>query len=165
MNPLCELARLRVVARRLIRIQKVCRTRPDVANAQEIDLQAGFLIIEIGQSLHDLCAAADAVATRAQIFEALEINMSQLESDDVKKYGETTIGLIAVLDLENSATRDDGNETKPLKWCHTMAFMNALKTSPKLDRIVHDGANEFLGGVFGEYRERPLMERLTGSAH
>ena len=53
---------------------------------------------------------------------------------------------------------------QPLKWCHTMAFMREMTTNPKLDRIIHDGANEFFGGVFGEYRERPLIERLAGRA-
>jgi len=43
-----------------------------------------------------------------------------------------------------------------------MAFMNALQTNSKLDRAVHDGANEFFDGAFGEFRERPVMERLAG---
>ena len=86
----------------------------------------------------------------------------------MRKYGEKSHRLICVLDLENSAsTRKEewmGREMQPLKWCHTMAFMREMTTNPKLDRIIHDGANEFFGGAFGEYRERPLIERLAGRA-
>ncbi|MFT3815461.1 MAG: hypothetical protein QM740_19135 [Acidovorax sp.] len=53
---------------------------------------------------------------------------------------------------------------KPLNWCQQMAFMYKQQTSPMSDRIVHEGANEFFNGAFGEYRERPLMEQLAGRA-
>jgi len=122
-----------------------------------------FAIIEHGQNLHILCAAIDeAGVPREQILNVLGANTSEWNTLAIAKYGNKAIHLVAVLDLENSATKDDGIEIKPLKWCHTMAFMNALKTNPKLDRAVHEGANEFFGGAFGEYRERPVMERLAG---
>ena len=131
-----------------------------------VDLQ--FAEVEIGQYLFPLCDALDRKATREQIFEAINTNPADRDTDMVRKYGDKSHHLICVLDLENSAsTRNDGwtePTAQPLKWCHQMAFMRELQTNPKLDRIVHDGANEFFNGAFGEYRERPLMERLAGRA-
>jgi hypothetical protein len=133
-----------------------------VATLEENQLQLNFMEIEIGKFLVHLCPALDQKVSREAIFDAINTNKADRATEAVRKYGDKASHLICVLDLENSATRDDGIEIRPLKWCHTMAFMNALKTSPKLDRIVHDGANEFFNGAFGEYRERPLMERLVG---
>lgn len=122
-----------------------------------------FAIIEYGQNLATLCVAIDeAGVPRERILNVLGANTSEWNTPEIAKYGDKAIHLVAVLDLENSATKDEGIEIKPLKWCHTMAFMNALTTNPKLDRAVHEGANEFFGGAFGEYRERPVMERLVG---
>ncbi|OUM01642.1 hypothetical protein [Variovorax sp. JS1663] len=126
-----------------------------------VDLK--FAEIEIGNYLMPLCAALDdAQVPRAAIFDALETNRADRDTDLVRQYGGKTSHLICVLDLENSATKDDDIAIRPLKWCHTMAFMHALQTNEKLDRVVHDEANDMFGGAFGEYRERPLMERLVG---
>ena len=127
-----------------------------------------FAEIEIGNYLMPLCDALDRTATREQIFEALNINTADRNTEKVREHGDKALYLITVLHLENSAMnrREDwaSPQSQPLQWCHTMAFMNALTTNAKLDRVVHDGMNEFFGGVFGEYRERPLMERLAGRA-
>jgi hypothetical protein len=69
--------------------------------------------------------------------------------------------MISVLDLENSATETDTIEDRPLKWCVLMAMMNAIKTHAGFDRAVHDITNETFKGAFGEYRPRPLTQRLT----
>jgi hypothetical protein len=135
-----------------------------LAEGEERLVNLKFAIIEIGQYLMPLCDALDRKATRDQIFEAINTNHADRDTEDVRKYGDKASRLMFVLDLENSATQDDDIITRPLKWCHTQAFMHALQTNPKLDRIVHDGANEFFNGAFGEYRERPLMERLAGRA-
>lgn len=138
------------------------------AKLQEGMLQAESMEIEIGNYLMPLCYALDRAATREQIFEALNINQADRDTEQVREYGDKALYLITVLHLENSAMnrREDwaSPQSQPLQWCHTMAFMRAMKTSPKLDKIVHEGANEFFGGVFGEYHERPLMERLAGRA-
>lgn len=139
-----------------------------VANLGEVELQARTMEIEIGNYLMPLCDALDRTATREQIFEALNINTADRNTEKVREHGDKALYLITVLHLENSAMnrREDwaSPQSQPLQWCHTMAFMHAMRTNPKLDRIIHDGANEFFGGVFGEYRERPLMERLAGRA-
>lgn len=133
-----------------------------IAALEENQLQCKFHEIEIGKYLAHLCPELDKKASREAIFDAINTNRAHRDTADVRKHGDKCSHLIYVLDLENSATEDDEIASKPLKWCHTMAFMNALQTSPKLDRIVHDGANEFFNGAFGEYRERPLTERLVG---
>lgn len=169
-----QLVYLRVGARRLLRSQRRLReastrvagqaavTTPLKTGQDEALLQIEFAVIEIGRYLSPLCTALDTKATREAIFDALEVNASDRDSDLMRRYGDKTLHVISVLDLENSATRADDIDIKPLKWCQTMAFMNALGTNTKLDRIVHNAANEFFNGAFGEYRERPLMERLTG---
>lgn len=139
-----------------------------IANLGEVELQAQTMEIEIGNYLMPLCDALDRTATREQIFEALNINTADRDTETVREYGDKALYLITVLHLENSAMnrREDwaSAQSQPLQWCHTMAVMRAMTTSPKLDRMLHEGANEFFGGVFGEYRERPLMERLAGRA-
>ncbi len=135
-----------------------------IAILKEQELEIGFQEIEIGKYLVHLCPALDSKASRDAIFEALNTNKADRDTDDVRKYGDKCSRLIFVLDLENSATKDDDVVHRPLKWCHTMAFMNALQTNPKLDRIVHEEANEVFGGAFGEYQERSLTERLVGRA-
>lgn len=138
----------------------------ELANLDERRLMLRSAEIEIGQYLFPLCDALDQKATREQIFDAINTSPADRDTDLVRKYGQNSHRLICVLGLENSAStrKEDWTspEMQPLKWCHTMAFMREMTTNPKLDRIIHDGANEFFGGAFGEYRERPLMERLAG---
>ncbi|WP_313233973.1 hypothetical protein [Delftia acidovorans] len=179
-----QLVYLRHLARRNIMLKQMARDRirqheqdlsaaADNSTAQalygqaieilkEQELEIGFQEIEIGKYLVHLCPALDGEASREAIFEAINTNKADRDTEDVRKYGDKCSNLIFVLDLENSATKDDDIVHKPLKWCHTMAFMNALQTNPKLDRIVHEEANEVFGGAFGEYQERPLTERLIG---
>lgn len=182
-----QLVGLRICARRLVLAadaqrwlrehwQRLSENAPDgaskaaalgeLADLDERQLQLRSCEIEVGQYLMPLCAALDQKASREQIFEAINTNQADRDTEDVRKYGDSAMNLICVLQLENSAsTRGEDSTSRqfqPLHWCQTLAFMRALKTSPKLDRIVHDGANEFFNGLFGEYRERPLMERLAG---
>ncbi|MDR6767702.1 hypothetical protein J2W88_002983 [Acidovorax delafieldii] len=135
-----------------------------IANLGEVILQAETMEIEIGNYLFHLCAALDQKGCREQILEAINCGRPDRNSERVHMYGHKSLSLIVALNLENSATKDDSITTRPLKWCADMAVMRAMTTSPKLDRMLHEGANEFFGGVFGEYRERPLMERLAGRA-
>ena len=138
----------------------------ELAGLDEKLLQLRSAEIEIGEYLMPLCSALDRCASRQQIFEAINTNPADRDTEFARKYAQTALKAIAVARLENSASKrgDDCNnpEFQPLQWCHTMALMRAITTSPKLDRIVHDEANEFFSGAFGEYRERPLMERLVG---
>lgn len=171
-----QLVYLRVGARRLLRTQRKLRdTWPHVAKEaavaatlkagqDEALLQIEFAVIEIGNYLMSLCAALDKKAPRGAIFNALEVNASDRDSEDMRRYGSKSHHVICVLGLESSATKDDDITTRPLKWCYTMAFMNALQTNPTLERIVHNDANEMFDGAFGEYREPSLTERLIGKS-
>ncbi|SFE19541.1 hypothetical protein [Paracidovorax konjaci] len=140
----------------------------ELAEIDERELMLRSAEVEIGLYLLPLCDALDRKATRAQIFDAINTNPADRDTDLVRKYGEKSHRLICVLALENSAStrKDEWTEplSQPLKWCHTMAFMREMTTNAKFDRAIHDEANEFFGGAFGEYRERPLMERLAGKA-
>lgn len=135
-----------------------------IAALEENRLEFRFQEIEIGKRLVNICPELDKKASREAIFEAINTNRAHRDTADVRAYGDKCSHLLFVLGLENSATKDESIASRPLKWCHTMAFMNALQTNPKLDRVVHDGANEFFNGAFGEYHERPLTERLVGSS-
>lgn len=139
----------------------------DLANRVVQYLQENELLlrtheIEIGRYLTFLCDEVDKKVPRQLVFEAINTGKADRDTEEVRKYGEKSHRLICVLDLENSATTDEGIEIRPLKWCHTMAFMNALQTNSKLDKAIHEVANEFFDGAFGEHQERPLMERLAG---
>lgn len=135
-----------------------------ISALEENSLNFRFHEIEIGQYLMHLCHELDKKAPRELIFEAINTNKADRDTEEVRKYGEKSHHLICILDLENSATLDDEIEIRPLKWCHTMAMMNAMQTNEKLGKAIHDISNEFFDGAFGEYRETPLMERLAGRA-
>lgn len=130
---------------------------------QEALLQKDFDELVIGQYLPRLCAAVDRKVPRDRVFEALNVNRADRTSEATRKYGGDTLKLIWVLKAENSAGGQNQDiEQQPLAWCMTMAFMHELHTNKRFDRTVHDGANEFFNGAFGEYREKPLIERLVG---
>lgn len=135
-----------------------------VAALQEESLKLKFTEIEIGRGLVSLCSYLDSKVEREAIFDALNTNRADRDTDMVRQYGRKAIYLISVLGLENSATKSDDIEIRPLKWCQTMAMMHAMQTSAEVDRAIHEKANDLFGGAFGEYRERPLIERLAGRA-
>ena len=140
------------------------RAEKDLETLREIVLNAEFSIIEYGQYLYTLCKQIDEAGVPiTHVLNVLGTNISDQSGELIEKYGYRSINLIAVLDLENSATKDDGIEIKPLKWCQTIAFMHELQTNSKLDRIVHDECNNIFNGAFGDYKERPLIERMTGA--
>lgn len=132
--------------------------------AKEHLLTIKFAAIEVGQYTASLCAELDKKVPRAAIFDALSVGVADRDSPEVQEYGDSAIALIAVLHLENSATKSDAIEIQPLSWCCQMAFMHAIQTNHKMARAVHDIANDSFNGAFGDYRERPLMERLAGRA-
>lgn len=178
-----QLIALRLHARKILRLQSDARdTREEwegirvrtpiaheatlaqgqVEQVDEYLLQIRFVVIDIGKYLMSLCAALDRKAPRSAILDALEVNQAHRDSENMRKYGDKTIHIIGALALENSATKDTSILTKPLQWCQTMAFNHALQTNEKLDRAVHEEANKMFGDAFGEYQERPLIERLAG---
>lgn len=152
----------RHTARKTIQMQRRLRTLPDTEEKGDILLDMRFAQIQTGQFLFPLCTALDERADREAVFEALNVNRAHRDTEDVRKYGRRAIDLIFVLDLENSATTKDDIEFKPLKWCLTLAFTHMQRTNEKFDRAMHEVANETFNGAFGEYRERPLVDRLVG---
>lgn len=119
-----------------------------------------FYLVEVGRYFNQLSREINEHLPRELWLEALSVNRAEWDTDDMREYGDSPLNVVAVLRLENSATRDDDIAMRPLAWCCQMAMMNAMKTSDKLDRAVHEATNEFSGGVFGGYRERSPLERM-----
>ena len=117
-------------------------------------------MIEIGQHFVRLSCEINEHLPREAWLEALSVNRAEWDTESMRKHGDTPLNVVAVLRLENSATRDDDIAMRPLAWCCQMALMNAMQTSDKLDRAVHEMTNEVFGGAFGEYRERSPLERM-----
>ena len=189
MNPtqkklLTELVMLRLAARGWIRAIRLARenigrfeSNRDLARAAgdaEIDrasveslqecrerlIECRSNLVEIGRHFVILSKEASEHLPRELWLEALEVNRSEWCKAAMLDFGDSPLNVVAVLRLENSATQDDGPESRPLAWCCQMELMNAMKTSSKLDRALHEAANEHFGGIFGEYRERSPLERM-----
>ncbi len=181
---LAELAKLRFAARNWVRVNRMTQDniagferKRDVARAasdagmerivsqylqesRERLTEYRFYLIEIGQHFVMLSREINDHLPREAWLEALSVNRSEWETESMRQHGGTPMNVVAVLRLENSATRDDDIAMRPLAWCCQMALMNAMQTSNKLDRAIHEASNEFFGGAFGEYRERSPLERM-----
>ncbi|MEN9396216.1 MAG: hypothetical protein RLZ81_746 [Pseudomonadota bacterium] len=181
---LAELVNTRMAARRWIDVQRmtqdniatferwrdVTRATGDKAHEQRLLdglqqsrerlIQYRSYMVEIGQHFVRLSREINEHLPREAWLEALSVNRAEWETESMRQHGGTPMNVVAVLRLENSATRDDDIATRPLAWCCQMALMNAMQTSSKLDRAVHEVTNEFFGGAFGEYRERSPLERM-----
>ena len=131
-----------------------------MAEVREHQVTVDFQVIRVGRTFMEQAPVFADHLPRAAWLEALSVNRAEWDTDLMRQHGDDPGKVAFVLGLENSATRDDGIEVRPLHWCYTMALMNAMKTSRKLDRAVHDEANKLFGGAFGEYRERSPMERM-----
>lgn len=123
-------------------------------------IQYRSYLVEIGRYFNRLSCEINERLPREAWLEALSVNRAEWETDDMRQYGDSPLNVVAVLRLENSATRDDDIAMRPLAWCCQMAMMNRLQTSEEFARDVHDITNEQFGGVFGEYRERSPLERM-----
>lgn len=133
----------------------------DLAAAREKELEIRFQIIELGKAFVHVSAACEAaLVPREDWLRALSVNESEWHTDDMRKHGDTIGHVVSVLDLENSATKDDDIVHKPLKWCCTMAMMNAMKANPQFGEFAHNACNELFNGAFGDYREPTILERL-----
>jgi hypothetical protein len=182
-DTLACLVMLRKSARSLIKAQKIVRQTIDILKQNhdaaiqagdrkaealaKIDIDAGqeqllelrFSIIEVGNFFNRASSQFDQLPREVWL-RALSVNESEWHTPDMLKYGDTIRHVVGVLDLENSATKDDAIEFKPLKWCVTMAIMNATATNPKLGEFMHDACNEMFGGAFGEYQPPTMFEQL-----
>ena len=131
-----------------------------IQESRERLIEYRFYLVEVGQHFNRLSREINEHLPREAWLEALSVNRAEWETESMRQHGGTPMNVVAVLRLENSATRDDDIATRPLAWCCQMALMNAMQTSEKLDRAVHEATNEFFGGAFGEYRERSPLERM-----
>lgn len=180
---MADLMRLRVAGRNTIRTQKALWKIADILTANrdaaikagdrkaealaQIDLDAcnekllemRFRIIEIGNIFNIKSDDFD-LLPREVWLRALGVNEAEWTTPDMLKHGDTIRHVVGVLDLENSATKDDAIEFKPLKWCTTMAMLNATKTNPKFGEVVHEFCNKAFDGAFGDWKEPSVMERL-----
>ncbi len=137
----------------------LAKVRLDRAIEARLDLR--FRIIQTGQSFVSACRDYDRLP-REVMLRALSVNECMWTSPEMLAQGGTALHVVVVLDLENSATRDDATVIKPLRWCCTLAMMNRAKTDPRLGRAMHDACNEVFGDVFGKYQEPSMLERLGG---
>ena len=127
--------------------------------AKETGLELKFNIIQIGKDFIGASSFYDQLPREVWL-RALSVNESEWNSPDMLKYGDTIRNVVAVLDLENSATKDDATVHKPLHWCCTMGMLHTSRTNPALGKVMHDVANEILGGVFGEYQPPTMLEQM-----
>lgn len=131
-----------------------------IQECRELLIDYRSYLVEIGRHFNWLSREVGEHLPREVWLEALSVNRAEWDTPDMREYGDSPINVVAVLRLENSATRDAGPESRPLAWCCGRAMMNAMQTSSKLDRAIHEAGNEFFGGAFGEYRERSPLERM-----
>ncbi len=109
----------------------------DLAASRASLLEIEFQIIELGRAFSLVSSQCEAAQVpRESWLRALSVNESEWHTPDMLKYGDTIRHVVGVLGLENSATRDDAIEFKPLKWCMNMAMMNAMNTNPSFGEVV-----------------------------
>ena len=139
------------------------RAERGIAEIKETLMEIRFAEIELGHFTMTLSRHLDEKADRERVLDALNVGLAARRSDEIKKYGKSTASLIYTLQLENSSERRGEDwYIPPLAWCCHLAFMNKMATDQAFDRAAHDAMNEVFNGYWGEYQERPLMERLAG---
>jgi hypothetical protein len=132
----------------------------DLDAAHEALLETDFKIITAGDLFLQVCKVCEEVQLPREVWlRALSVNEREWDTEKMDKYGKSLSGVVSVLNLENSASRKEF-DISPLNWCATMAMFNAMDTSPKFGKFVHDAANEVFNGAFGDYRPPSLLERL-----
>ena len=135
--------------------------RIDLEACREKRLENKFDIIELGKAFVHVCHLCEVEKLPREVWlRALSVNESEWDSFEMREYGQSISHVVQVLNLENSATKDDSIVSKPLNWCSTMAMMNATKTNPAMGKVMHDACNEVLGGVFGDWKEPSILQRL-----
>ncbi|WP_306546505.1 hypothetical protein [Malikia spinosa] len=134
--------------------------RKRIQDCRELLIEYRSHLVEIGRHFNRLSCEINERLPREAWLEALSVNRAEWDTESMRQHGDSPLNVVSVLRLENSATKDDGMESRPLAWCCQMALMNAMQTSSKLDRAVHEATNEFFGGLFGEYRGRSPLERM-----
>ena len=143
--------------------QKI-RACVEVLKEDQLNSESGM--VEIGQRLLALSRAMKVLdVPREAWLNALSVNRAEWNSSNMLAYGQELVYVVAVLKLENSATKEDDIEIRPLHFCQTMAMLNEMKVNRAFDRAVHEAIKEFFGDAFGEYQERSPLERMGVPAH
>lgn len=143
--------------------QKI-RACVEVLKEDQLNSESGM--VEIGQRLMSLSRDVGLLdVPREAWLNALNVNRAEWNSSEILEHGKDLICVVWALQLENSATKDDDIEHRPLEFCYTMAMLHGMKVNRTFDRAVHEITNEFFGGAFGEYQERSPLERMGVPAH
>ena len=132
----------------------------DLEGARDALVDILFQIVGVGQLFIKTASHIDYLLPRDVWLRALSVNESLWDSPDMLEDGNDILKVVYVLNLENSATKDNDTAIRPLNWCCSMAMLNAIKTNVKLGEAVHEEANQVFGGVFGEYQEPTILQRL-----
>jgi hypothetical protein len=133
----------------------------DVA-AKESEVELRFAIIEVGQGFMRSCSHYDSLP-RGVWLRALSVNESEWASPEMLKYGDSVRNVVAVLNLENSATgAGEFHEIadRPLNWCVIMAMTHSTQTNPKMGKAMHDISNQLFDGAFGEWQAPTMLEQI-----
>lgn len=129
----------------------------------QFEVEHKFALIEIGKTLVHVAAECEKLP-RGDWLRALNVNESEWFTPAMLEDGDRLHEVVAGLRLENSATADTGSLSRPLACCFQMAMHNAIKTNPKLDKFMHEAADEVFGGAisarFGEWQEPTTLQRL-----
>lgn len=126
-------------------------------------MEIRFAEIELGHFTMALSRHLDQKADRERVLDALNVGLVARSTARVQDPETSTAMLIYALQIENSSDRrGEGWYIPPLAWCCHQAMDNKMHTSTEFDRAAHDALNEVCNGYWGEFQERPLIERLAG---
>jgi hypothetical protein len=139
------------------REQALCKI--DLYESKERALELRFQIIETGNEFIGASGKYDELPRDAWL-RAFSVNQAHWNTPDMVKYGGSVRNVIAVLNMENSATQPCSMQNRPLHWCCTMSMMHATHTNPALGETIHDAANQFFNGAFGAYQAPSIFERM-----
>jgi hypothetical protein len=132
-------------------------------DATQYKVDNKFALIEIGRLFVHIAAECEELP-RGEWLRALNVNESEWFSPEMLEHGERLHEVVAGLRLENSATLDTDDLSRPLACCFQMAHYNALKTDQRLAKKTHEKLNEIFDGRFGDWVEPTVLQRLGVSA-
>lgn len=167
-----ELANMKLEARYCMKLRQAKRARlneirsgASVAFSDEVEqlieelLAIDESILAIAERLRPVCNLVDRLRLHEQAFDAINTNpVHRLHAEWVNG-GKHFRHAIGVYRLEDSASGDEMWD-KPLAMCVQEGIFHFMKVNEQFDRLVHDELNGMLGGVFGEYKPRSIVERI-----
>ncbi len=134
-------------------------------DALEAKLQIRFQRLQTGIMFVQHSPSIARELPREVWLEALCVNRHHWDTVEMHRYGLDPSKVVGILNLENSES-ENTSENKPLRGCFDLAFFNRLQTDPRLDKAVHEAADEVFGGAisarFGPWQEPTTLQRLGG---